>query len=522
MHNIFVVHSLYILAFIFRHKDVRTSYQLDSVLGMAIMSYFIAWAVVFILDFAYLSWRAITKVYDLIPSLSLPLIMFVYLSVYVLDFKWVRALIKKYQLYKPDKAREYEEKVLKRNVETPNPDLARIKKTLEKKSIYIGSVPNGSKNYKLSFNPEDFRRHLFIVGKTGMGKTTLIKNMVRQFCKLYEEIPVLIIEFKGEYLDLQDEFQDFLIIKPGENFSINIFNPYESDPTIHAQRIFQIINSCNILNTQSEFSPQMEKMLIEVLEMTCETEEDRSWDGFFRNLELYTRQNRNLIPMLEQTLVSVENRLHSFVKEPLNRIFNETVSYPLDSLFGCNTIIDLSSIIKIGGTKREILFFLNLVFKRLYDVNVSRGAFNEFRHITILEESQYFIPQRKDMQTKLSEYIEDIAMVQRGFGEVLITAATTPQVSENVINNSGIVFAFQSSFDDLFCENILGINRNDRAMLNNLSIGKCLVKISEVPVPFICHVSDPRLIVKIKKKKKKAMNKPSIIQFESQGIFSVE
>ncbi len=136
-------------------------------------------------------------------------------------------------------------------------------------------------------------------------------------------------------------------------------------------------------------------------------------------------------------------------------------------------------------------------------MNISRGKYENFKHLTILEESQYFIPQRRELQTKLTEYIEDIAMVQRGLGEVLITAATTPFVSENVVNNAGIVFAFQTSFDDLFCENILGVNRNDRKILTKLSIGKCLVKISELTVPFICKVSDPKVLEKKKKKGKK-------------------
>jgi hypothetical protein len=509
--------------YFFKHREVRLFYRwiLRAIKGFNHVV-FIIWTSIFVLDFFYSVWRARFRVPDTMPEFSLVLIIFVYLSVYILNTQWVEAYVARYQLNKPEKIREYEEKVLKKQTEAPNPVLAKYKKKLESGSIHIGSYLNGNKFYNLNFDPDDFRRHVFIVGKTGMGKTTLIKNIVRQFCKRYEEIPVLIVEFKGEYFDLQDDIPDFQIIKPGENFSINIFNPYESEPSIHALRVFQIIKSCDLLNVQAEFSPQMEKMLIEVLELTCGTEEDRSWEGFFRNLELYTRRYRNIIPMLEQTMVSIENRLHSFTKEPMCHIFNETSTLPLDSVFGCNTIIDLSSIIKLGGTKREILFFLNMIFKRLYDLNISRGKYENFKHLTILEESQYFIPQRRELQTKLTEYIEDIAMVQRGLGEVLITAATTPFVSENVVNNAGIVFAFQTSFDDLFCENILGVNRNDRKILTKLSIGKCLVKISELTVPFICKVSDPKVLEKKVKKKNKVIKKEPQFTFESNGVYSIE
>jgi len=55
------------------------------------------------------------------------------------------------------------------------------------------------------------------------------------------------VEFKGEYHFLQRKIRNLLIIRPGENFSINIFNPGSSLPEVHAERVFDILKSGKFL-----------------------------------------------------------------------------------------------------------------------------------------------------------------------------------------------------------------------------------------------------------------------------------
>ena len=94
----------------------------------------------------------------------------------------------------------------------------------------------------------------------------------------------MLVEFKGEYHYLQNEIEDLLIIKPGENFSINIFDPEGSNPEIHAERVFDILKSGQFLDDDSDYSPQMEKVLVDILKIACSSEARQNWEDFYNHI----------------------------------------------------------------------------------------------------------------------------------------------------------------------------------------------------------------------------------------------
>lgn len=127
----------------------------------------------------------------------------------------------------------------------------------KKGSIRIGNVLKGNKkksDFHLSIN--DLEKHMFICGATGTGKSTFLQNFLIAFKKHYN-FPFFLVEFKGEYHFLQNKIENVLILWPGINFSINIFNPGKANPIIHAERIFDILKSGQFLDDNAEFSPQI-------------------------------------------------------------------------------------------------------------------------------------------------------------------------------------------------------------------------------------------------------------------------
>ncbi|MFW9950128.1 MAG: helicase HerA domain-containing protein, partial [Candidatus Thorarchaeota archaeon] len=130
--------------------------------------------------------------------------------------------------------------------------------------IKIGKIKKSfSFNYNFRLSIEDLEKHMFICGSTGTGKSNFLQYFLINFVKKFE-IPFLLVEFKGEYHFLQQKIENMLILWPGENFSINIFDPLGTDPEIHAERIFDILKSGQFLEDNAEYSPQMEKVLIEI------------------------------------------------------------------------------------------------------------------------------------------------------------------------------------------------------------------------------------------------------------------
>jgi predicted NACHT family NTPase len=113
-------------------------------------------------------------------------------------------------------------------------DVIRLRKPSFFKSrkgrIKIGrAMEKTHKKHKFILSLKDLEKHMFICGATGTGKSNFVQNFLINFSKRYN-IPFLLVEFKGEYQFLQKKIDNLLIIRPGENFSINIFNPEGSLP----------------------------------------------------------------------------------------------------------------------------------------------------------------------------------------------------------------------------------------------------------------------------------------------------
>ena len=356
--------------------------------------------------------------------------------------------------------------------------------------IKLGKIiKNGRKKNKFYLSIHDLERHMFVCGSTGSGKSNFLQNFLINLKKRYE-IPIMLVEFKGEYNFLQDKFEDLLIIRPGENFSINIFNPEGSNPEIHAERIFEIFRSAQMLETNAEYTPQMQKVLVDILTDVCTDKNNRNWDGFYEKCEQYYIKEKKNITYLEQTLISIKNRIRRYSLGPIKAIFNTKNKLNIKDLFDRDILIDLSSIIRLGGEKEDALFFLNMILKYLWDRNLSSGSndYKTIRHMTIIEDAQYFAPRGLSDQTKISTYIEDIALLLRGTGECLISLATRPNVSEEILANCGVLIAFKNHMQKELLRKLLNLDSEQEEYLSMLKMGYCIVRVNSIEKPFLLYI----------------------------------
>jgi hypothetical protein len=234
----------------------------------------------------------------------------------------------------------------------------------------------------------------------------------------------------------------------------------------------------------------MEKVLIEILTKICENKTLQSWEGFEIYSKKYLNVNQNKIPMLKQTLVSLQNRIRRFSIGPIKAVFESNSKIPISELFNKNVILDLSSIIRLGGEKEDALFFLNMVLKYMWDKNLTKGAFNYqgIKHITIIEDAQYFAPQDLLKKSKLTTYLEDIALIQRGTGECLITLSTRPNISREILANNGVVLTFKNHLEkDIMCE-LLNLDNEKRNYLSILDEGQCIIRVDSIKEPFLLDI----------------------------------
>jgi hypothetical protein len=175
----------------------------------------------------------------------------------------------------------------------------------------------------------------------------------------------------------------------------------------------------------------------------------------------------------------------------LGVVFGKAEGPEPSQLFEENVVIDLHILFEIGADKPDVLLFVNLLFKHLWDLRISSGVAPRPKHLTILEDASYFIPQVDGEQAKTS-YIEDVALLQRGTGEILDTVTTLPNISRNVVGNAGIIVSFGTHTERARIEEFLGLPGHLRNLLNLLEPGTCIARVNSIPEPFLLKIPFPK------------------------------
>jgi hypothetical protein len=105
-----------------------------------------------------------------------------------------------------------------------------------KSDCYLGILPNKEPVHAFAIKSNNRQKHLYIVGKTGMGKTTLLSNMILQ--DIYNGQGVCLIEPHGDCSEYildripQNRQQDVIYFDPSDTdfpIGLNILEPQKSE-----------------------------------------------------------------------------------------------------------------------------------------------------------------------------------------------------------------------------------------------------------------------------------------------------
>lgn len=96
----------------------------------------------------------------------------------------------------------------------------------------FGQVNFRDQNKKFGIKPDDRRRHMYVIGKTGMGKTTMLENMVIADIRAGRGVGVVDPhgEFADKILDFipEERLEDVIYFNPADIDYPIAFNPLES------------------------------------------------------------------------------------------------------------------------------------------------------------------------------------------------------------------------------------------------------------------------------------------------------
>ncbi|GAB4327497.1 MAG: hypothetical protein Kow0069_34370 [Promethearchaeota archaeon] len=356
--------------------------------------------------------------------------------------------------------------------------------------LYLGHIGEDSTVPRQFFlSVEDLKRHVFVCGLTGTGKTFLVFSLIVELERVLPHVPVLLFDFKGEYSYLQALGSNIRILRPGYNFGVNFFRPLTDDPHLHAERVLAILKSARVFDDLGEYTPQMERALVEILAFLAANPHLQCYEGFLEACNDYVDKNQARVPYLGSSIVGIQNRLRRFFSGPLRSIYEYPDEMVVLDAFKSSHVVDLRTIVDLGGTKEDVAIFVNMVLYYLWALSLSRGASQDIAHITIVDDAQYLVPSRGSSRFS-SSFIEDVSLLLRGTGEAMVTLATRPAISENVIANAGAVFCFQVTLDEPLMSRLVGLKEEHSHVLKELPPRNCVVKLVRYPFPFLLKVRE--------------------------------
>ncbi|MHC1590792.1 MAG: ATP-binding protein, partial [Candidatus Helarchaeales archaeon] len=240
-----------------------------------------------------------------------------------------------------------------------------------------------------------------------------------------------------------------------------------------------------------ELTPQMEKITREILIKCVRDKEKRSFTSFFQELRNFAKANEHNTSIL-MTVAAIENRFMKFTTGILGEILNTdrtTVSF--EEIMKQKVVFDLSNVIYKQGTKEDVRLLMNIILKYAIDEALRRGVTNELRHLTVIEDAQLLVPSilRELSETTLGE---DIPLLLRGVGESMISIATRPEISSDIVSNSAVKISFRltEKTDTDKVSNYQNLNEEQVQYLRTMPKREAIVSTLNVPFPFRMQVPE--------------------------------
>lgn len=340
----------------------------------------------------------------------------------------------------------------------------------DKKKVPLHNLLNQefTKQPLSQFNLELFKKHIFIAGVPGSGKTVAVFNLLVQLHR--HGIPFLVIEpAKTEYRILkaiglhEDQSVRSLrkhlrVYTPGnENISPFRFNPlaYPKDDISLNEHIDAVLNS---FKAGMEMWGPMEAIIGEALEgVYDDAEEDK-----FPTLVDLVEKIRTVVnskgyagDVLANVTAAIETRIVSLTRRSVGKIFAHNSSTPsVEELLSHPTIIEMDHM----GTENACLltmFLLSALRERIK----GRKSGCSLQHVIVIEEAHNIVGQsspqsggegQSSSKAFAAEYITRMLAELRALGEGIAIVDQLPSaVSPEVIKNTGTKLALrQVSGDD--------------------------------------------------------------------------
>jgi hypothetical protein len=325
--------------------------------------------------------------------------------------------------------------------------------------------------YPFRVRRNELLRHLFILGPTGTGKSTLLLNLLLQIQAA--RIPFMVFDFKRNYRCLlrapgSESLVVFTVGRTTASLSINALRP---PPGVEfeewAEALSDIISTSYLL-LQGARNVMKEALLQAHAQYGNAATLAHAHELLARELDA-TRSGSRRYGWLESSTRSLEE----LTKGSFGRALNATHGTPVAELLTRSVVFELQG---FGDDQKR--FFCLLWLEIILLLRKSSSAPREqLQHVLIFDEGHNVFPRERLGEVSVPARL---AREVREFGEAIIAATQQADVSESLIANSGFKLILRCDYpkDVQFASQLLQI---EPRWLPKLPIG---TGIARLPVRF--------------------------------------
>jgi hypothetical protein len=325
--------------------------------------------------------------------------------------------------------------------------------------------------YPFRITRNELLRHVFILGPTGTGKSTLLLNLLLQIQEA--GIPFMVFDFKRNYRCLvratgSDQLVVFTVGRTAAPLLINALAP---PPGVEFEEWAAALS--DIISTSYLLMQGARNVLKEALLQAHEQHGTaatlaHAYDLLARELDA-TKSGSRRYGWLESSTRSLEE----LTKGSFGHALNATTATPVASLLLRSVVFELHG---FGDDQKRFFCLLWLEVVLLLRKN-SSAAREVLQHVLIFDEGHNVFPRERPGEVSLPARL---AREVREFGEAIIAATQQADVSESLIANSGFKLILRCDYpkDVTFASQLLQI---DARWLPKLPMG---TGIARLPVRF--------------------------------------
>jgi hypothetical protein len=309
----------------------------------------------------------------------------------------------------------------------------------------IGNVTYpGLPPYPFRVARDELLRHIYILGQTGTGKSTLLINLLLQL--LTARVPFIAFDFKRNYRCLLDE--QLLVLTVGQATAplrINVLTPPRG---IAGEEWIQALT--DIISTTYLLMQGAKNVLAGALHRARKRPNSTLRDALdeIRVDLARARPGTRRYGWLESTARSLEELTNGEFGNALNA--NDPM--PLTELLHHAVVCELHT---LGEEQKRFtcLYFLHAIF---HIRKASDDKREQLHHALIFDEAHNVFPREPPGELSIPARL---AREIREYGEAIITASQQADISESVLANTGIKIILRCDYpkDVFFASNLLHI-----------------------------------------------------------------